>query len=112
MAAKKSTKSTKKKSTKRAGSKRVTKKVSMEKAVEKGVEQGIENTVKKAIGKHKSCKTSCSCHKTGGCIWFLGFVGAAVYYISTATGFWHGLWGVIKALVWPAIVVFKLLAGL
>lgn len=52
-----------------------------------------------------TCSTSC-----GGCsggAYFLGFIGAAVYYISTATGFWNGVWGVIKALVWPAFLVFE-----
>ncbi len=41
-----------------------------------------------------------------GAVYGLGLIGAAVYYISTATGFWMGLLGVLKALVWPAIMVF------
>jgi hypothetical protein len=55
------------------------------------------------------CKTTPSGHtcKTGG-IYCIGFIGAAVYYISTAPGFWMGVWGVIKALVWPAFLVFQL----
>ncbi|MFC1753228.1 hypothetical protein ACFL96_07510 [Thermoproteota archaeon] len=60
--------------------------------------------------KAKKCcmpgKDNCSC---GGCAYVLGFLGAAVYNISVATGFWVGVWGVIKALVWPAFVVFKIL---
>ncbi|MBW2992106.1 hypothetical protein KY345_02710 [Candidatus Woesearchaeota archaeon] len=48
----------------------------------------------------------CTC---GGCGYFLGFIGAAVYYISTATGFWNGVWGAVKALFWPAALVFELL---
>ena len=39
----------------------------------------------------------------------LGFIGAAVYYISTATGFWVGVLGFLKAIVWPAFVVFELM---
>ena len=42
-----------------------------------------------------------------GAVYSLGLIGAAVYYISTATGFWMGLLGVVKALVWPAIMVFQ-----
>jgi len=42
-----------------------------------------------------------------GAVYALGLIGAAVYFISTATGFWEGLLGVIKALVWPAILVFE-----
>jgi hypothetical protein len=53
------------------------------------------------------CKTgNCGC---GGCGYFLGAIGAAVYYISTATGFWTGILGLLKALVWPAMLVFELL---
>jgi len=47
-------------------------------------------------------------HGCGGAIYGLGFIGAAVYYITTAPGFWMGVWGVIKALVWPALLVFHL----
>ena len=42
-----------------------------------------------------------------GAVYALGLIGAAVYYLSIATGFWDGLLGVIKALVWPAIMVFE-----
>ena len=49
------------------------------------------------------------CHACGGGAYFLGFLGAAVYYISTATGFWNGVLGFLKALVWPAFLVFELL---
>jgi hypothetical protein len=47
-------------------------------------------------------------HPMGG-IYFLGFIGAAVYYIQQSTGFWNGVVGVLKALVWPAFLVYKLL---
>jgi len=42
-------------------------------------------------------------------IYGLGVVGAAVYYIKQATTFWAGCVGVLKAIVWPAIVMYKLL---
>lgn len=45
----------------------------------------------------------------GGFAYFLGFIGSAVYYIMNATGFWNGVLGVIKALVWPAFLVFELM---
>jgi hypothetical protein len=53
-------------------------------------------------------------HRGGhaGAVYGLGFIGAAVYYISTATGFWMGVLGVLKALVWPALLVFELLKNL
>ncbi|MFH1065938.1 MAG: hypothetical protein V1734_05530 [Nanoarchaeota archaeon] len=39
----------------------------------------------------------------------LGFIGAAVYFISSSVGFWAGVVGFLKALVWPAFVVYGLL---
>ncbi len=56
--------------------------------------------------KCNSCNGGCS---MGGAFYGIGFIGAAVYYISTATGFWNGVLGVLKALVWPAFLVFHLL---
>ena len=60
------------------------------------------------VKKKMKCHTS-SC---GGCGYFLGFVGALIYYISIATGFWSGVLGVLKALVWPVFVVHGLLGFL
>jgi len=45
-------------------------------------------------------------------IWFLGFIGAFIYYIQQATSFWIGVLGFFKAIVWPAFLVYKLLAFL
>lgn len=42
-----------------------------------------------------------------GAIYGLGFIGAAVYFISHATGFWMGIFGFFKALVWPAFLVYE-----
>lgn len=39
----------------------------------------------------------------------MGFIGASIYYISTATSFWIGVLGVLKAIVWPAFLVYELL---
>jgi hypothetical protein len=47
-----------------------------------------------------------------GAVYGLGFIGAAIYYISTATGFWMGVLGILKALVWPALLIFKVFAYL
>jgi hypothetical protein len=55
--------------------------------------------------KEKKVVKSCS----GGGIYFFGFIGAVIYYIQLATGFWDGVLGVLKALVWPAFLVYGLL---
>lgn len=44
----------------------------------------------------------------GGAVYGLGFIGAAVYFISAATGFWVGVLGFLKAIVWPAFLVYGL----
>lgn len=41
------------------------------------------------------------------CIYFLGFIGAAIYFISSAAGFWMGVGGFFKAIIWPAFLVFE-----
>ena len=42
----------------------------------------------------------------------LGFIGAAVYFIGTATTFWMGVLGFLKACVWPAFLVYEALKAL
>lgn len=47
-------------------------------------------------------------HKGGGsAIYGMGLIGAAVYFLSHAGGFWPGVLGLLKALVWPAILVYE-----
>jgi len=45
-------------------------------------------------------------------VYGLGFIGAAIYYISQATTFWVGVLGVLNALVWPAFLVYESLKAL
>ncbi|HUD20571.1 MAG TPA: hypothetical protein VMQ44_00685 [Candidatus Saccharimonadales bacterium] len=45
----------------------------------------------------------------GGGIYGLAFIGALVYYIKNAATFGAGVYGVLKALVWPAILVYHAL---
>ena len=45
----------------------------------------------------------------GDAVYGLGLIGALVYYIQQADGFWQGVLGVLKALVWPAFLVYDLL---
>jgi hypothetical protein len=43
-------------------------------------------------------------------VYGLGIVGAAIYYIGAATSFLGGLWGFVKALFWPAFLVYEALS--
>ena len=54
-----------------------------------------------------NCGMNTSC--CASAFYGLGFLGAAIYYISTATGFWVGVLGVLKAIVWPAFLIFELM---
>ena len=57
-------------------------------------------------------KNRMNCEASGGTIYFLGFVGAAIYFISNSVGFWAGVVGFLKALVWPAFLVYEALKSL
>lgn len=46
---------------------------------------------------------------SGGGAYFLGMIGAAVYYLHTTHGFWVSVGGLLKAVVWPAFLVYHLL---
>ena len=69
------------------------------KEIDKGIKKGCCDEISKKPSKCGS----------GSCGYGLGFIGAAVYYISTATGFWMGVWGFIKAILWPAFLVYEAL---
>ena len=40
-------------------------------------------------------------------VYGLGLIGAAIYFISVATSFWMGVLGFLKAIVWPAILIYE-----
>jgi hypothetical protein len=42
-------------------------------------------------------------------VYGLGLIGAAIYYITNASGFVGGVIGFLKALVWPAFFVYEVL---
>lgn len=42
-----------------------------------------------------------------GAVYGLGLIGAAIYFISHAAGFWMGVLGFLKAIVWPVFLVYE-----
>lgn len=71
--------------------------------------------------KEKDCEGCCKSHGekkwqggggASGGVYGLAFIGAAIYFISHATTFWMGVLGFAKALIWPAILIYKLLGFL
>ena len=68
----------------------------------------MENEINKE--KHDCCsKTNSGCKTAGGGIYGLAFLGALIYFLQHAETFWQGVLGFLKALVWPAILIYKLL---
>ncbi len=58
-----------------------------------------------------SDKKSLTSH-TSNAVYGLGFLGAAVYYIQMASGFWSVVIGLVKAIFWPAFLVYEVLRHL
>lgn len=50
--------------------------------------------------------------KSGGAggAYFLGMIGAAVYYLNVSFDFWPSIVALLKALVWPAFLVHYILS--
>lgn len=67
---------------------------------------------KKSVKNVEKCCTGAKYQCGGGAVYGLGFIGAVVYYIGSATSFWGGVLGFLKAIVWPAFLVYKLLSGI
>jgi hypothetical protein len=42
-------------------------------------------------------------------VYGMGFIGALLYFIQNATSFWGGVLGILKAIIWPAWLIYKLL---
>ncbi|HTJ73172.1 MAG TPA: hypothetical protein VL481_01095 [Verrucomicrobiae bacterium] len=48
-------------------------------------------------------------HGPSGFIFFVAFIGAAVYFVQQSAGFWGFILAILKAAVWPAFVMFHVL---
>jgi hypothetical protein len=42
-------------------------------------------------------------------VYGFGLIGAWVYYLSHAATFWMGVLGILKGIVWPAMLVYELM---
>ena len=76
----------------------------LEVAFEKFITEKVKNWEKGSKSKKKG-----SSEGTAGALYFVGFVGALVYWMQAAVGFGAVITGFMKALVWPAYIVYKLL---
>ncbi len=48
----------------------------------------------------------------GDAVYGLGLIGAAIYYVTHAATFWMGVLGILKAIVWPALLMYKVAGSL
>lgn len=46
---------------------------------------------------------------SSGAIYGIDMIGALIYYLQHATSFLMALVGIVKAILWPAVVVYKVL---
>jgi len=44
-----------------------------------------------------------------GTVYFLGLIGALVWYLQQAHTFWATILAILKAFVWPALLVYDVL---
>lgn len=72
----------------------------------------LKKKIKKKLKKNVANVNVELSKPSGGFIYFLGFTGAAIFYISTASDFWAGALGILKATLWPAFLVYAALKGL
>lgn len=47
------------------------------------------------------------CGQVSSAVYGMGLIGAAIYFISGAATFGAGVIGFLKALVWPAFLVYQ-----
>ena len=45
----------------------------------------------------------------GGAVYGMGFIGALIYFIGHASSFGMGVLGLLKAIIWPVLLVYKFL---
>lgn len=63
----------------------------------------------KNFKKGKKDKKSGRSEGGGSMLYFVGFVGSLVYWVQAAEGFGAVVTSLLKSLIWPAYVVYKLL---
>lgn len=61
------------------------------------------------MSKNKCCNVNGGC---GGAVYGMGMIGALVYYLQSATTFGEGVMGLIKAIVWPGVLIYRVFVNL
>jgi hypothetical protein len=73
-------------------------------------QKGVEMSTELETTEQKERKVDVKVQGGGSeTVYGLGLIGAWVYYIGRATTFQEGVKGFLKGIVWPAILVYKLI---
>jgi hypothetical protein len=64
-----------------------------------------------AKGNEQEVRKSKTSYRGGAsdAVYGFGLIGAWVYYLTHATTFWMGVLGLLKGIIWPAMLVYELL---
>jgi hypothetical protein len=63
------------------------------------------------MGKDHSVKVI-NQHGPLGFVFFVAYIGAAVYFVQQSSGFWGFIGALLEAIVWPGFVVYHGLRAL
>ncbi len=66
--------------------------------------EALFNSEEKAYSYYMNHNTS------SDAVYGMGLIGAAVYFIQQADSFGTGIVGLLKAFIWPALLVYRFLA--
>lgn len=61
------------------------------------------------MGKNDKTVKVMNDHGPLGFVFFVAFIGAAVYFVQQSVGFWGFIGAIFKAMVWPGFVVYHVL---
>ncbi len=61
------------------------------------------------MGKNDTKVKVINDHGPMGFIMFVAYIGAAIYFVQQAAGFWAVILALLKAAVWPAYVMYHVL---
>ncbi len=85
-----------------------------EKYWEKKFGKDFEKKIEKKFANWDKCQASkwhSDCGMGGG-FYFLAMIGAAVYFVQQASGFWPTIVAILKAIVWPAFLAYEVFSQL
>jgi len=78
----------------------------IKKEISDEIKKEIRNEIKDSCSdKHRRSRRT----SDGGAIYGMAFIGALIYYIQHASTFAEGALGVLKALFWPGVLIYRAL---